>query len=547
MGIGKGGVRAKFGRNAMRGERQKVMEEMGREYEEDGMLINPWGAPLGKGAVSGLSTSAEFDSLRMMLVMREMRERLETDPFWDFIPYPKQMKFFKSKAKTNLFIGGNKAGKTELGAWKSAGRYRNEFKYNPDLGRPTIGWIVGLDFPNMLTPVIIPAFLRYLGLEDRDFAFDRKNNMILNKLNGNKVFFKSCDSGAGKFQAANVDWIWFDEEPPADIWSECKPRLIAADGDADFTFTPTNGISWSYDELYRNPEVFVIEASMYDNPYLKAEVITQYEKTLTVEEREMRVSGKYVVLGGNRQFPSDIMTNIRPKEKEPIFAGEIYNGQLIADDQKAFKLWMKPDPRQHYFIGVDTSEGTGSDYTAIQVACYHQGRIHQAAEFKKIIEIDFIHRYLTDIAKMFYNPLVVIERNSSGEAVISRIRQSYKGQLYMQEYDEGYGTDITMKLGWRTTEPSKVKMLAEFKEALRGKSIDIYSKNLMDEMDNYIQDKRGKYRAQSGHDDLLMAFMLAMQGFFSKQFVVRQDYLSQSATAGRTRREMSDRERWHNV
>jgi phage terminase large subunit-like protein len=45
--------------------------------------------------------------------------------------------------------------------------------------------------------------------------------------------------------------IWIDEECSKDFWEEQIPRLLAADGDIIFTFTPVPGaIGWEFDELY---------------------------------------------------------------------------------------------------------------------------------------------------------------------------------------------------------------------------------------------------------------------------------------------------------
>ena len=37
-----------------------------------------------------------------------------------------------------------------------------------------------------------------------------------------KIGFKSCDQGREKFQGTSLDYVWFDEEPPEDIYIECK-------------------------------------------------------------------------------------------------------------------------------------------------------------------------------------------------------------------------------------------------------------------------------------------------------------------------------------
>lgn len=50
--------------------------------------------------------------------------------------------------------------------------------------------------------------------------------------------------------------IWIDEECSRDFYEEQIPRLLAADGDILFTFTPVPGsIGWEFDELYERARI----------------------------------------------------------------------------------------------------------------------------------------------------------------------------------------------------------------------------------------------------------------------------------------------------
>ena len=42
-----------------------------------------------------------------------------------------------------------------------------------------------------------------------------------------KIGFKSCDQGREKFQGTSLDYVWFDEEPPEDIYNEPKNAFVA--------------------------------------------------------------------------------------------------------------------------------------------------------------------------------------------------------------------------------------------------------------------------------------------------------------------------------
>jgi phage terminase large subunit-like protein len=55
--------------------------------------------------------------------------------------------------------------------------------------------------------------------------------------------FKSYDQGREKFQAETLDFVWLDEEPDIDIYTEALTRTNATDGILAMTFTPLKGMS----------------------------------------------------------------------------------------------------------------------------------------------------------------------------------------------------------------------------------------------------------------------------------------------------------------
>ncbi len=57
------------------------------------------------------------------------------------------------------------------------------------------------------------------------------------------VGFKSYDQGRQKWQSETLDFVWFDEEPPMDIYMEGLTRTNATGGMTFITFTPLLGMS----------------------------------------------------------------------------------------------------------------------------------------------------------------------------------------------------------------------------------------------------------------------------------------------------------------
>lgn len=115
---------------------------------------------------------------------------------------------------------------------------------------------------------------------------------------GARINFKSYEQGREKFQGAGKRLIWFDEEPPKDIWEECFVRSEAGIPlDIIMTMTPVNGMTWVYDDIYldtSNGDLFVSEADWDDNPFLTVAQKAQMARGLSPQAIEVRRKGKFV-------------------------------------------------------------------------------------------------------------------------------------------------------------------------------------------------------------------------------------------------------------
>lgn len=58
-----------------------------------------------------------------------------------------------------------------------------------------------------------------------------------------KLQFRSTDQGREKFQGTARDIVWFDEEPPIDVYGEGQMRTVTTNGLLICTFTPLLGLS----------------------------------------------------------------------------------------------------------------------------------------------------------------------------------------------------------------------------------------------------------------------------------------------------------------
>lgn len=253
---------------------------------------------------------------KLKLIKEELERRKKEDFLLQYNKgkkiHKKQMLFHKCDKINRWVFGGNRTGKTECGAVETVWLARGIHPYKKN---KTIScWVVSLS-KQVQRDVAQNKILHYLrkdwieqivmtsGRQDSadsgiiDFILVRN---VFGQLS--KIGFKSCDQGREKFQGTSLDFVWFDEEPPFDIYQECRMRVIDRKGMIFGTMTPLKGLTWVYDEIYlnenNNDEIWYEEMEWQDNPFLDGEEIEKMTKTLSEEELETRRYGKFKQCGG---------------------------------------------------------------------------------------------------------------------------------------------------------------------------------------------------------------------------------------------------------
>lgn len=68
--------------------------------------------------------------------------------------------------------------------------------------------------------------------------------MVKHKSGGlSTIYFKSYDQDRRAFEGVKTDWVWLDEMPPPDIYSECYTRTITRNGLIAVSATPLDGLT----------------------------------------------------------------------------------------------------------------------------------------------------------------------------------------------------------------------------------------------------------------------------------------------------------------
>lgn len=227
--------------------------------------------------------------------------------------HKKQIDFHKCEKKNRWVFGGNRTGKTECGAVEVVYLARGNHPYKKQ-EKATHGWVVSLS-RQVQRDVAQKKVLNYLRPEwivDVVMAEGKKSNfeggmidyIVIKNIFGTEsvIGFKSCDQGREKFQGASLDYVWFDEEPPFDVYMECRMRVLDRKGEVFGTMTPLKGLTWVYNEIYLNenndPEVWSQTMQWEDNPFLDKNEIEKISQSISQEELESRKFGKFMFSGG---------------------------------------------------------------------------------------------------------------------------------------------------------------------------------------------------------------------------------------------------------
>lgn len=251
-----------------------------------------------------------------------------------YAPYEKQAAFHAAGAahRERLFLAGNQLGKTLAGGAELAmhltGRYPGWWN-GRRFDRPVTAWAGGptgettrdtmqrilLGRPGesgtgMIPPGAIVESAAARGVPDLcDYIRVRHaggsgGDGADAACGVSFLKFKSYDQGRAKWQGETVDLVWFDEEPPPDIFSEGLTRTNATGGFVYLTCTPVLGMTQVIGRFLQGaaPDRHVTQMTIDDAAHYTAEQRAQIVAAYAPHEREARTLG-VPSLGSGRVFP----------------------------------------------------------------------------------------------------------------------------------------------------------------------------------------------------------------------------------------------------
>lgn len=238
--------------------------------------------------------------------------------------HKKQLAFHQCLAKSRFVFGGNRTGKSVCGAMEAIW-YATGLHPFIKVEHACDGWVVSLT-RQVQRDVAQAKILQYLPPEwivktvmVSGSSFAPAHGVIdfilVRNIFGtvSKIGFRNCEQGRERFQGVSLDYVWFDEEPPEDIYDECLLRLLDRGGIHWVTMTPLKGRSWVYDRIYlrqeRMSDLACFWMSWDDNPYLTQEEKQFLIMNLPPDVLESRQHGHFVAAEG-LVFPNFDVDNV---------------------------------------------------------------------------------------------------------------------------------------------------------------------------------------------------------------------------------------------
>jgi len=220
--------------------------------------------------------------------------------------------------------------------------------------------------------------------------------------------------------------------------------------------------------------------------------------------------------GEHGVFPSSLIKMQERHNRPPTHRGFLIQDgtktTLHEDNKGNILIWNNPDPAETYVIGCDPSGGVGKDAGAAFVKSQQKKRI-VAAIYGDLDPADMA-RELYKLGTYYNKAWVCVEANNHGHVVIQELKNRNYTNMYKRTVLDELTAKPTKKIGFLTTNESKLRITEQFKNSCKNGDITIPDAGLVAEMSTFCQlaSKNGKTikrEAQPGcKDDRVMAACL---------------------------------------
>jgi phage terminase large subunit-like protein len=245
--------------------------------------------------------------LQKMLDLKRHREVNERIRFFEPTaePYNPQDLFVASPAKIRYVGGGNRSGKTEIGAYDAISFCLGTHPFRKSVP-PVHGRVCAPKYEDGCKGVILKKFREMIPWKDLyggswEKAWSERSKTLKFK-NGSTVNFKSFEMDINTYGGADLDFWWMDEHGEEKYFTENMARIVDRNGYGIMTMTPEAGQTWEMDLIENPPPGIEVDSWYFDtrkNPYLSKEGVATLEASIRDPRlRDAKLAGRFVSLSG---------------------------------------------------------------------------------------------------------------------------------------------------------------------------------------------------------------------------------------------------------
>ncbi len=225
-------------------------------------------------------------------------------------------------------------------------------------------------------------------------------------------------------------------------------------------------------------------------------------------------------------YPRTIEEALSPQSAQSCFNKErmdkLWNATENASETRQGFIYIFSEPRVgiKYVAGVDVGEGVGLDYSSLTILGKDGLNSEVVAKiYTNKLATDLFAYEIDKLCAEYYDPLLAVENNSIGVAVLNKLKELGRPKLFSTEVErrEKAGSKVTgaEKVGWTTGETNKYTGITELIESVNNGSVDTKFRPQVKEMMEYqwavVNGKNKPVPTGATHGDTVISLMLAHQ------------------------------------
>jgi len=350
----------------------------------------------------------------------------------------------------------------------------------------------------------IKAIHRHLPdwLKIANITIDNRTSFELS--NGSQVKASSTSGDAGRSEALSL--LVVDEaahvEGLEELWMGLYPTLST--GGRCIALSTPNGVGNWFHKIYTEAaeeknDFFPIRLpwSVHperDSQWFEKETRNMSRREIAQElECNFNASGETVIHGDDLKV---IMEGISDPKHRTGF-------------DRNYWIWEEPQEGKEYLLVADVARGDGSDFSVAHVI--DVASMTQVAEYQGKITPDMFAPLLFSMGTEYNNALLVIENNSLGIGVLSRLTDlEYKNLYFSVKSTHEYVDQVTAEsiggvAGFTMSMKTRPLVISKLEEFVRNKLITINSMRLANELKTFVWHNGRPQAMRSYNDDLVIA------------------------------------------